>query len=196
MSKLNLTDASLKVFTRTNLLAIFLIVVALLSRLVPHPTNFTALGAVALFSGYLFKNPVLRFALPLFVLMISDYFIGYHSLILFTYLPFLFAILIGTLLQGKLKLATWFLSSLGTSVLFFLISNFGVWFEGILYPRDFSGLLNCYMMALPFFENQLAADLIFSAAVFSLHAFINNRINEVQLTSQRPGSLSSESVKH
>jgi hypothetical protein len=64
-----------------------------------------------------------------------------------------------------------------SSVQFFLITNFGAWL-GMpqLYSRSLAGLGNCYVAAIPFFGRTLASDLVYSAALFGLHAWLSRTV--------------------
>jgi hypothetical protein len=58
------------------------------------------------------------------------------------------------------------IAALASSLLFFGITNFAVWLTLGIYPKDVSGLIECYTIALPFFQNTLAGDLVYNAALF------------------------------
>lgn len=139
---------------------------AAFSRLMPHPWNFTAIGAMALFGGSYFPSKRLSFVVPLLALLLSDLVLGFHSTMLFVYVPFALTVVTGwSLREGKspLRIGT---MALVTSSLFFLISNFGVWMTGGMYPLTGTGLVECYVAAIPFFRNQILGDLFFSGVLF------------------------------
>jgi hypothetical protein len=149
------------------LLAVLLIVFAALSRFVPHPDNFTPIAAMALFGGVYFGR---RYALiiPLAAMVVSDYFIGFHNTIPYVYGSFILAGLIGIWLQ-KHKSVGWIVGgTLTSSVLFFVVTNFGVWVTGG-YPQSFGGLVECYVAAIPFFRNTVLGDLVYVAVLFGLY---------------------------
>jgi hypothetical protein len=149
------------------LLAVLLIVFAALSRFVPHPANFTPIAAMALFGGVCFGR---RYALiiPLAAMVVSDYFIGFHNTIPYVYGSFILAGLIGIWLQ-KHKSIGWIVGgTLTSSVLFFVVTNFGVWATGG-YPPTFGGLVECYVAAIPFFRNTVLGDLTYVAVLFGLY---------------------------
>jgi hypothetical protein len=159
-------------FMRNVFVGSTLILAAALSRLLPHPDNFTPIAAMALAGGVYLEK---RFALivPLAALVISDFFIGFHNTILFVYGSFVLIGFMGLWLKSHKK----FLPVLGTallsSILFFIITNFGVWLTGggWFYPRTWQGLVECYVMAIPFFRNTLAGDLVFTGVLFGLFEF-------------------------
>ncbi len=143
----------LKVF-----LGILLILSA--SRLIPHPPNFTSLMALSFYVPALLGIKYL----PALVLsfLITDIFIGYHNLILFTWGS---VILIGLLSKFFLStIYTRILGSLLGACIFYLISNFGVWSLGS-YGYTFNGLIQCYILAIPFFAYSIISTFIFSAII-------------------------------
>lgn len=135
-----------------------IIVVAAITRLIPHPPNFTSVTAIALFGGFYFSNKLLAYIIPLLIMIISDLFLGFSSITIFVYLAFVLVSFIGT----RTKRVSFF-SVLLCSLSFFLITNFGVWLLG--YPKTWTGLAECYTLALPFFRNSLLGDLFYSAVM-------------------------------
>ena len=156
-----------------NLLApIIIIGIAILLRLLPHPPNVASIAAMALFGGaYLDKRFAL--AIPLLALFASDIFIGFHSTMPFVYGSFVLTGIIGMWLRTRRNVKNIVFTTLGSSVLFFLITNFGVWFLGTLYPRTLDGLLQSYLMGLPFFRNTLIGDLVYAGMLFGGYEVIN-----------------------
>jgi hypothetical protein len=154
------------------LIATVLIILAVGSRWLPHPPNVAPITAVALLSSvYLDKR--LAVILPLLSLLISDLVIGFYgTTMLFVYGSFLLTTAIGYFVRQKpsvFKLAT---AAMASSTLFFLVTNFGVWLEGQLYVKDLSGLVQCYVAALPFFRNTLIGDLFYTALLFGLYRLV------------------------
>jgi hypothetical protein len=122
---------------------------------------------MALFSGtYLDKKTA--FLLPVGAMLISDFFIGFDSLAsrLTVYGSFILITLIGFWLKSHKNFGNMVLASLCASVLFFVITNFGVWVAGGLYSKDWTGLLACYSAAVPFFRNTLAGDFFYTGVFF------------------------------
>lgn len=154
------------------LLALALIVIGVILRIVPHTANFAPVGAIALFAGAILAWRIALW-LPLGIMVISDLVIGLHPLIGFTWGAFALITLLGGALK---KSSNWLrvpLGALASSLIFFVISNLGVWAEGKLYPHTWQGLSDCFIMALPFFRATLASDLLFSALFFGLYAAIS-----------------------
>ena len=136
------------------------IIVAALMRLIPHPPNFVPITAIAIFAGVKFNNIKIAYAIPISIMLISDLFIGFYSISLFVYLAFILIITYSSF-NKKYSIKNIILSS----VMFFIITNFGVWLMGG-YPKNIEGLILCYTMAIPFFTNSLMADLFFSAILY------------------------------
>ena len=136
------------------LIIILFIVFAAIIRLIPHPPNFAPITAMALFGGVHFKNRKLAYAIPLIAMIISDLFLGFYSISIFVYASFITITFIGTVIKN-INVTNIFLSSL----LFFIITNLGVWLLG--YPLTMEGFLTCFTLALPFFGYTIAGDLFF-----------------------------------
>ena len=139
-----------------------LILILALSRLMPHPDNFTPIIALAIMSSYFFRNINFSYAIMLFSMLLADFFIGFYSHMLFVYLSLFLIVLIFFKISKKINYKNLFIFSFFGSVIFFLISNFGVWLVGNLYERNINGLIECYFMAIPFFKNTITSTLIFS----------------------------------
>ena len=149
---------------------IILIGIAILSRLIPHPPNFTPITAIALFSTIHFKNKILTYLIPIIGLLISDLILGLSMVNLFVYLSFIAITFIGFKFQ---KINNY--SILLSSTTFFIVSNFGVWILG--YPKNIEGLILCYYMALPFFVYTIMGDLFYSYAMkYGLRYALNKKI--------------------
>jgi len=160
---------------RNILVVLGLIVAVAATRFFPHPMNFSPVMSVALFGAAVFFNRYLGIAVAILAMIVSDIFLGFHSTLPFVYALMALAGVLGFFLREKrspLKIAAMAISG---SVLFFIITNFGVFLMTGMYSYTFEGLLTCYTMALPFFKNSLAGDLVFSGALFTLHYFFVKR---------------------
>lgn len=158
------------------------VLAALLLRLLPHPWNVTPLGAMFLFSGATFRSKVESLVVPLAALLLSDYAVihilyqgryGWFSP--YTWAGFLLVGLIGWALRGRM---TWLRvggASLAGSVVFFVVSNFGVWAGEKLYAPTLGGLMDCYVAALPFFRNSLLGDLAYAALMFGSYSLLRRQ---------------------
>ena len=158
-------------------LAIFLALGAILLRFLPHPSNFTPVASVALFSGAVLP-PSLALFLPLVVMAASDLVAGPHELFAFTWGAFIAVAAIGMLLRRRSGIAPVAFSSLAGSSLFFFVTNLGVFLYGGLYPRTTDGLRDCFVMALPFFRNAVAGDLFYAAALFGVYSVVRARFRK------------------
>lgn len=155
------------------IIPLLIICFGVISRLLPHPGNFAPIAAISLFSGvYLDKK--WAFIIPLFALLFSDLFLGFYGLeMLFVYGSFVLVVLIGEGIKKHKNVLTIFLGALGASILFYLITNFGVWFlPNTMYPKNFTGLAESYIAAIPFFRNTLLGDLFYTGVFFGGYEFI------------------------
>ena len=136
-----------------------------LFRLLPHPPNATPIATMALFAGAYFSNRFIALALPLAAMLLSDMLIGFHTTMLYVYLGMVATVFIGGALTkfSGIRLGVTVLLS---SLVFFLLTNFGAWLQHDLYPHTFSGLQQAYVAGLPFFRNAIIANFIFSYIVF------------------------------
>lgn len=157
----------------------FMIIGGVAMRLLPHLPNFTPIAAIALFGG-VYLNKKYALALPLIAMVISDSFIGFHNMMLYVYGSFLLTGVIGLWLRKHKNAGTVLGATVLSSVLFFLITNFGVWATTGMYSRDFLGLLDCYVMGLPFFRNTLLGNVVYTGVFFGsfelVMMFVKRRI--------------------
>lgn len=168
------------------LLAAGLVFLGVLSRLTAHAWNFTMMGGLALFAGAFFKRQWVSAAVVFGALLISDAVIGFHSQMPGVYLSFGLMALMGALLLSKPSSRLTVLStSLAGSLVFFLMSNFFVWLEGSLYPQTWNGLVQCYIMAEPFYRTQLLSDMISTVVLFevarAMKSFVTTRFDQTQV---------------
>jgi len=152
------------------------IVAAAAMRLVPHPANFAPLGAMALFSGAYLGRRALAFAAPLGALLLSDLILGFYPGMLVQYVSVALVVLLGSGLLGRITALRVGGAAVASSVLFFALTNFGVWLLSGMYPQTLSGLAACYVAAVPFFQNTVAGDLFFSAALFGGFALLERAV--------------------
>lgn len=156
-----------KLFTPRVLFATTLIFIAVIFRIIPHLPNFTPIAAIALFGGVYIGKKYLSYFIPFLAMFISDAILGFHSTMIAVYLSFALVVTLGILIRKKTGFSSVILASLASSVLFFLITNFGAWLGGMLgYPMNFSGLMMSYTAGLPFFRNDLIGTLVFNGIFF------------------------------
>ena len=113
---------------------ISIILILALSRLLPHPPNFTPIVAVAIMSGYFFRNVNLSFIVLLISMLFVDIFIGFYKHMLFVYLSLFIITIIFYKISNKINFKNLFVFGFLGSLVFYLVSNFGVWFSGVLSP--------------------------------------------------------------
>lgn len=145
------------------------ILLAAFSRLLPHPMNFTPITALALFGGvYLDKKHT--FIVPIAAMLISDYFIGFYSGMSWVYASILAICCIGLWLRNHRGVGSTVAATFAGSVLFFIVTNFGVWISAqVSYPYTAAGLVQCYIAAIPFFRNSLAGDFLYVGVMFGAY---------------------------
>lgn len=167
---------------QNNTLVFALIALAIAGRLIPHPDNFTPVAAVALFAGALLPG-WRACAAVLASLVISDLLLGFvpDTFSVAVYGGFLASIALGRWLGAQRTVLKTGLAAMGGSVIFFIITNFAVWLlyekhGGVNYDQNLSGLIECYVAALPFLRNAMAGDLFWVALLFGLHDFGQARI--------------------
>lgn len=148
------------------------IVLAAAARLIPHPPNMTPIAAIALFGGATFADKRLALLVPLAALLLSDLVLGFSNSMPFVYLSFAVIVGIGLWLQKRRTAPVILGAVLASSVLFFAVTNFGVWALGTMYPKTLAGLGACYVAAIPFFRNEILGDLFFAALLFGGFAML------------------------
>lgn len=149
-------------------LAAGLVIVGTLLRLLPHVPNVAPVGAIALFGGAVLGWR-LAIWLPLAVMMLSDLMLGFYSGIEFTWAAFLLVALYGMLFVGRPLFVKVLLGGAGGGLIFYAVSNFGTWLLGGMYPLTFSGLVDCYVMGLPFLRATLFGDVFYGLALFGAY---------------------------
>jgi hypothetical protein len=150
---------------------VMMILAACFSRLIPHAPNFTAIGAMALFAGAQLDSKRVAIFVPLMALFLSDLLLGFHNTMLYVYGAVALIALIGKWGWGRWQWKGLAGLSLASSLLFFVITNLGVWITGG-YEHSLQGLFTCYAMAIPFFETQIMGDLFFSGLIFGIFAVL------------------------
>ena len=133
-----------------------------LSRIIPHPPNFTPVIAMAVFMPYLTRNLSSAMVVPLLAMFVSDLYIGFHASMFWVYISILLATTLSHFTMSIKKTYVHLGSNaLLSSTLFFVVTNFAVWMSGTMYPLTLDGLLLCYTMALPFFGNTIASAIFY-----------------------------------
>ena len=169
-----------KVHLRFSVISL-LVVIAALSRLLPHPPNVAPIAGIALFGAAYYSKKYWAFLIPIASMWVSDlilnnvvyahyfdHFVWFYKGSLFTYGAFALIVLMGTVTLKKKRAGNVFFSALGASAIFFIVSNFGVWLMSPIYVKSWEGLTACYVAAIPFLQNTLLGDLGYSVVLFGL----------------------------
>src|ERR1700730_13521094 len=173
--------SSTHIFVLRAILAAVMIILAAVLRIVPHPWNFTPIGAMALFSGAMFRDRRVAFLFPLVALFAGALVVGLHRLIPVVYASFLLSVLIGTWLANRCSI-----SRIGGAVFFgalqfFLVTNFAAWQLFGTYQHTPAGLASCYIAGLPFFGNTLAGDTLYATLFFGTFALAEHLFPTLRL---------------
>ncbi|HYX45966.1 MAG TPA: DUF6580 family putative transport protein [Sphingomicrobium sp.] len=142
------------------------IVAAAALRLVPHPPNFSPIDAMALFSGAYLGRRWVAFVAPLAALLLSDLVLGFYQGMATVYATVSLIVLIGSWLSPRRSPLRIGGAAIVSSVVFFVITNFGMWLFSGFYPVTSAGLVACYTAAIPFFQNTVAGDLFYTVFLF------------------------------
>lgn len=146
-----------------------------LFRYLPHPPNVSPIAAMALFAGATFSDRRAAFLVPFLALFIGDLLIGMHNTMVFVYSAFGLTLVLGFVLRSRMQPGFILLATLGSSLMFFLITNLGVWMSSAMYPMTAAGLMQAYVAGIPFFQNTLLGDLGFSALLFGGFALLQSK---------------------
>ena len=159
------------------LVFVLLIAAAVAGRLMPHVPNFTPLAAVTLFAGVWYARRGTALLVPLGAMLASDAILGGYDwrLMAVVYVAMMLPVGLRGLLRTRLSAWRVAGAAAGSSVAFYLATNFAHWMWMPGYERSLSGLTACYLAALPFFKYQLAGDLAFSAVLFGAYALLTQR---------------------
>ena len=158
------------------LLGLMIVAVLSLSRLIPHPPNFTPILGMAVFSGAIISRRIIAYLVPLVAMLLSDLYLGFHASMPIIYFSIAVCVLIGTIIESRVSILNSFLSiSLGV-LLFFLITNFMVWYGSGMYELSISGLMTCYLMGLQFLQNTFISSILYGMGAFLIYDILNKRI--------------------
>jgi len=164
-----------------------LILVAALSRLLPHPPNFSPVEAIALFGGAFFASRALALLVPLLAMLVADLALGLVHGGLFSgwigsagfwlvYLCIAATVVLGFNLRGRAGSARVLGYCLAGSVLFYVVTNFGAWLGSPIYPRNGAGLLQAYVAGIPFFKWTLLGTIAYAALLFGGFSLLRARL--------------------
>lgn len=161
-----------------------IITLAALTRMLPHPPNFTPIAAIALFGAATLKSYKQVFLIPLAALFLSDLGLevlyrlglsqswGIHTGMIYTYVLFLMVTAMGLFIRHRFNVGTIVLTTALSTGFFFLASNFLVWVMSNMYPHTYEGLITCYVAALPFLQWSALGDFAFVGVLFGAYALV------------------------
>jgi hypothetical protein len=165
-----------------------MILVATALRLIPHPPNFTPLTAMALFGGACFTDKRAAFLVPLTALFFSDLFLGFYTGMPVVYGAFALTVCLGFWLRHQRNASRVIGASIAGAMMFFILTNLGVWAFDALYPKTMGGLVDCYVMAIPFLGNTVLSSLLYSAMLFGGLALAESRFMGLREYDPIPGT--------
>src|SRR5438874_8196532 len=172
---------------RTLALSVFVLAAAL-TRLLPHPPNFAPITAMAVFGAISFGRWRTALVTPLLALFASDLgkeYLYHHGMsaqwgiyrgMWVTYGTTALIALMSRLARGTRRVGVMAGTTLLGSIVFFLVTNFAVWARSTRFPHTFDGLLDCYVIAIPFFRNSLAGDVVYATILFGAWALAERRV--------------------
>lgn len=169
-------------FKSNLLITITIIALSTIYRLIPHPFNVSPIYSIALFTGATFNNKYLAAVTTILSMLVADIIIGLHNTMVFTYLSLLLINYLGHNLQKKYNYKNIIKYSVISSLIFYLISNFGVWLLSQNYTYNLEGLVYCYWLAIPFWQNTLISCLLFNTIIFTLFSIKTIKANIWQST--------------
>lgn len=152
-----------------------MILAAVASRLIPHPPNFSPLAALALFGGASFASKRAALLVPLLALALSDLVLGFYAITPVVYGSFALITCLGFRMRRRKTFLRVAFAAIASALLFFILTNSGVWVLENLYPKTGAGLADCFVAAIPFFRNTLASNLVYSALLFGGLALAEKR---------------------
>ncbi len=147
-----------------------------LFRLLPHLPNVSPVAAMALFGGAYFADKRMAFVVPFVALFVSDLVLGLHNSMIFVYAGFALTVVIGFQLQKRLTVTNTAFAVVASSVLFFLLTNFGAWMTSGLYAKTAAGLMQAYAAGIPFFQNSLLGNAVYAAVIFGGYHLLQKNI--------------------
>lgn len=162
-----------KFFTSRVFIVTLLVVIAVMSRLLPHAANFSPIAAIAIFCGALYGQKWYAYIIPMAAMFVTDLFLGLHPAMLAVYVSLALVVFLGTKVAGRMSFINTVASSIVAAVLFFLITNLACWG---LYTYTWAGLVECYTMGLPFFRMTLLSNVVFSAIFYGVYYIVNSRV--------------------
>ncbi len=154
------------------MLVLIIISFGILSRVIVHTFNFTPVLSMALLGGLYLKGRR-AVLVPLALMVISDFIIGFHNMMFFTWGSIVLISIFGLWLKERKSFVTVLGGSMASAVIFFIVTNFGAWLT--LYPHTMDGLRQCYILAIPFFRSTLVSTMAYSLVFYAVYEWILKR---------------------
>ena len=161
----------------------------------PHPPNFSPMAAIGLFGAAHFAKKWQAFFIPLIGIWVSDLvinnyvysssssnFVWFYSGFYWQYISYILIIFAGLFIFNRgISLTKMFGGMISSSGIFFLVSNFGVWAGGTMYPKNFSGLITCYAAGVPFIHNTIISDVLFTTVLFGTYYLLQVEYSSLKI---------------
>jgi len=183
-----------KINLQTGVLSI-IILLAAFTRIMPHPPNFSPMAAIGLFGAAHFAKKWQAFFIPLIGIWVSDLvinnyvysssssnFVWFYSGFYWQYISYILIIFAGLFIFNRgISLTKTFGGMISSSGIFFLVSNFGVWAGGTMYPKNFGGLITCYAAGVPFIHNTIISDVLFTTVLFGTYYLLQVEYSSLKI---------------
>ena len=167
-----------------------IVVIVSFLRLIPHIHNFSPIIALAIFGVFHYKNKSFSYFIPLlsvwfsdlilnnFIYALTDNFSFFYDGFYWQYLAYIIIIFISYNYKNrKINIPNIFYLALSSSLIFFIISNFGVWLSSGMYTNDINGLFSCYIAAIPFYKGTLFGTFFYTPILFGLYFLLQKKLN-------------------
>ena len=154
------------------MLGLIIISFGILSRVIAHTPNFTPVLSLAFMGGMYLKGRQ-AVLVPLALMVISDFIIGFYPLMILTWVSIVLISVLGLWLKERKNFVSVFSGSIVSAVIFFMVSNFGAWLT--LYPHTMDGLRQCYILAIPFFRSTIVSTLAYSLVFYAGYEWLLKR---------------------
>jgi hypothetical protein len=154
------------------MLALMIISFGILSRVIVHTFNFTPVLSLALLGGMYLKGRQ-AVLVPLALIVISDFIIGFHNMMFFTWGSIVLISIFGLWLKERKNFVTVLGGSVASAMIFFMVTNFGAWLT--LYPHTIDGLRQCYILAIPFLRSTLVSTVAYSLVFYAAYEWLLKR---------------------
>lgn len=154
---------------------ISLVAIAAATRLLPHPPNFSPIGAMALFGAATVRSRFAAFLIPFAAMLLSDMVIGFHVLMPVVYACFAFYVVLGFWLQSRRTVLPIAGAALLGATVFYIVSNYANWYVFSQppydalpgsFPHTFTGLIASYVSAIPYFGYWILGDAVYCTLLF------------------------------